>query len=174
MYRILLFVLFLICQFQLAMAQDSTSLLSKDTNIQLIEVKDLRPKNLLDSLAQPENLRHYFFKHEAITKIIERGEALESTRDLPLLKAIQLRNKPRETWKFWTLLSNLLFLALIRLIHIKRFDEIIQSAFDLQADFSQYSDKVGTYVASHTGLFINFIISVSFFISNLLALNHQL
>jgi hypothetical protein len=91
-----------------------------------------------------------------------------------LLKAIQLRNKPRESWKFWTLLINLLFLALIRLIHIKRFDEIVQSAFDLQADFSQYSDKVGTYVASHTGLFINFIVSISFFISNLLAVNNEL
>jgi hypothetical protein len=119
-------------------------------------------------------MRQYFFRNEIVNKIITSTESSESVRDLPLLKAIQLRNKPRESWKFWTLLINLLFLALIRLIHIKRFDEIVQSAFDLQADFSQYSDKVGTYVASHTGLFINFIVSISFFISNLLAVNNEL
>jgi hypothetical protein len=155
-------------------AKDTSIQVVKDTSIKPVLLADLSPKNLLDSLAKPQNMRLYFFRSEGITNTIESTESIETTRDLPLLKAIQLRNKPRETWKFWTLLFNLLFLALIRLIHIKRFDEIVQSAFDLQADFSQYADKAGTYVASHTGLFINFIVAVSFFISNLLALNHEL
>lgn len=164
------------CSFHLVClnAQDTLQTAGLDSSVQMKQEIDLSPQNLLDSLSDANNMRLYFFRHERITNIIESVESLESTRDLPLLKAIQLRKKPREAWKFWVLLLNLLFLALIRLIHIKRFDEIIQSAFNLQADFSQYTDKVGTYVASHTGLFINFIIAVSFFISNLLAINHQL
>jgi hypothetical protein len=171
MFRILFLLLLFSIQVQ---GQDTIALNPIDSNALLLEKQNKQPQNLLDSLANPALMRVYFFPNEAITKPLEKSKSLESTRDLPLLKAIQLRNKPKETWKFWTLLLNLLFLALIRLIHIKRFDEIIQSAFDLQADFSQYTDKVGTYVASHTGLFINFIIAVSFFISNMLALNHQL
>jgi hypothetical protein len=171
MFRILFLLLLFSIQVQ---AQDSVALNPIDSNALLLEKQNKPAQNLLDSLANPALLRIYFFPNESITKPLEKSESLESTRDLPLLKAIQLRNKPKETWKFWTLLLNIIFLALIRLIHIKRFDEIIQSAFDLQADFSQYTDKVGTYVASHTGLFINFIIAVSFFISNLLALNYQL
>ncbi len=175
MFRVIhFFFLFVFCLQGFANAQDTSVFATKDTNNKMAVVLDLSPKNLLDSLHTPNKMRQYFFRNEIVNKIITSTESSESVRDLPLLKAIQLRNKPRESWKFWTLLINLLFLALIRLIHIKRFDEIVQSAFDLQADFSQYSDKVGTYVASHTGLFINFIVSISFFISNLLAVNNEL
>lgn len=171
--RVLIFLLFNL-PFVYLGAQDSIQIVRKDSPIQNTLVVDLNPKNLLDSLANSANVRLYFFRNEGVSNVIESEKSVESNRDLPLLKAIQVRKKPREAWKFWILLLNLLFLALIRLIHIKRFDEIIQSAFNLQADFSQYSDKVGTYVASHTGLFVNFIIAVSFFISNLLSINHQL
>lgn len=155
-------------------AMDTTIQVAKDTSLKIELLENASPKNLLDSMAKPQNMRLYFFRNEGVTNYIESTESTKTTRDLPLLKAIQLRNKPRDTWKFWTLLFNILFLAIIRLIHIKRFDEIVQSAFDLQADFSQYTDKAGTYVASHTGLFVNFIVAVSFFISNLLASNHEL
>lgn len=171
--RALLFLLFNLPLIYLS-AQDSIQMVMIDSPNLNTYLVDLNPKNLLDSLANSANVRLYFFRNEGVSNEIESEKLVESNRDLPLLKAIQLRKKPREAWKFWLLLINLLFLALIRLIYIKRFDEIIQSAFNLQADFSQYTDKVGTYVASHTGLFVNFIIAVSFFISNLLSINHQL
>ncbi|MCG9880462.1 MAG: DUF4271 domain-containing protein [Bacteroidia bacterium] len=171
---LLFFVLIFTMQDMLAKSNDSLQVGSLDSSSTHTASVKLGPQNLLDSMAEPNTLRHYFFLNEQITKIIEPGSNIEQSRDLPLLKAIHVRNKPREAWKFWTILFNLLFLAIIRLIHIKRFDEIISSAFDLQADFSQYADKAGTYVASHTGLFFNFIIATSFFISSLLAQNHQL
>lgn len=174
MLKNILLIAFVFIMYMCYAIKDSSKINTADTTLIPAVQEKKEIKNLLDSLAHPETVRHYFFEHEKINKIIEPNISSEESRDLPLLKAIHLRNKPRESWKFWTILFNLLFLAIIRLIHIKRFDEIISSAFDLQADFSQYADKAGTYVASHTGLFFNFIIATSFFITSLLAENHQL
>jgi hypothetical protein len=128
--RVLIFLLFNLPLVYLS-AQDSIQIARIDSLTLNTPVVDLNPKNLLDSLANSANVRLYFFRNEGVSNVIESEKSVESNRDLHLLKAIQLRKKPREAWKFWILLLNLLFLALIRLIHIKRFDEIIQSAFNL-------------------------------------------
>jgi hypothetical protein len=133
----------------------------------------LVPKNLLDSLALPYTLRHYFFQHENIRGITWVSPSHQESRDLPRLKSIKLRKTTQSHWKFWILFTTILFVALIRLMNVKRFDEIIFSAFDLHADFKSYSDKTGNYFASNVGLFVNFILSLSLFFTTILETNHQ-
>lgn len=151
-------------------ARDSVLML-QDTNLQ---VRVDKPRNLLDSLGQPQTLRLYFFLHENISGNAIRLQNIEDQRDLPRLKAIRLRNPKTDHWKFWILLGTILFLSLIRLINVKRFDEIMRSAFDLQTDYKSFSDKTGNYFVSNLGLFLNFILSLSLYLTNVLEVNHQI
>lgn len=146
-----------------------TVLARTDTNLTIAAHE---PRNLLDSLKHQELLRAFFFIHEQIHGIAIQFKSQDQERDLPRLKAIQLKPIQKDNWKFWILFLTILFLALIRLMNVKRFDEILLSAFDLHADFSKYSDKSGNYFLSNLGLFLNFILSLSLFLTNLFEINH--
>ncbi len=170
-------ILFLLLQVILAGAKDTVLVLqAKDTLIVKVDSanieKEHAPQNLLDSLRHPEMLRKFFFLQEQIHGNVIQFQHPDQVRDLPHLKAIRLRTLHEDNWKFWILLLTILFLALIRLMNVKRFDEILLSAFDLHADFSKYSDKSGNYFMSNLGLFLNFILSLSLFLTNLFEINH--
>jgi hypothetical protein len=170
--------IFIILGFWQLHAQDSIAILNgTDSLVQTVDTldqkKDAELKNILDSLRSPQTLRHYFFLNE---KVMGNGVfygKLEESRDLPQLKAIRLRKENSEPWKFWILLTTILLLALTRLVNVKRFHEILLLAFDMQADYKKYADKTGNYFLSNLGLFINFILSLSLFLTNVLQLNHQ-
>jgi hypothetical protein len=148
------------------------SILNKSDSF--INVSHQFPQNLKDSLAQPELLRNFFFINETISGRAKNQNQVEKARDLPRLKAIKLRKQTTDHWKFWVLLFSVFFLALVRLLNIKRFDEILVSAFDLQTDYKDYSAKTSNYLWSNIGLFINFVISLSLFLTSLFEFNHQL
>ncbi|MBP7512810.1 MAG: DUF4271 domain-containing protein [Bacteroidia bacterium] len=152
-------------------ARDTSSVRTDTTFTQMIEKV---PQNLLDSLGKPNTMRKYFFLNEQISGIAVALKANEIGRDLPRLKAIQLRKTRTDGWKFWTILFAILFLALIRLINIKRFNEILVSGFDLHADYLNYSGKTSNYIWSNMGLFLNFIFSVSLFLVHLFEVNQQI
>jgi hypothetical protein len=152
-------------------ARDTSSVRTDTTFTQMIEKV---PQNLLDSLEKPNTMRKYFFLNEQISGIAVALKANEIGRDLPRLKAIQLRKTRTDGWKFWTILFAILFLALIRLINIKRFNEILVSGFDLHADYLNYSGKTSNYIWSNMGLFLNFIFSVSLFLVHLFEVNQQI
>ncbi|MDZ4668897.1 MAG: DUF4271 domain-containing protein [bacterium] len=149
-----------------------TTLVQTDTLA--ISLEKSLPKNLMDSLAEPSYTRQYFFLNEQIIGNAVMLQSAEDSRDLPRLKAIRLRKISNENWKFWTILSTLLFLALIRLINIKRFNEILLSGIDLHADYQSYTGKTSNYIWSNLGLFLNFIFSVSLFLVHLFELNQQI
>jgi hypothetical protein len=153
------------------LARDTSSVRTDTNNTQMQEKV---PQNILDSLGKPNLMRKYFFLNEHISGIAIALKANEIGRDLPRLKAIQLRKNRNDAWKFWTILFAILFLALIRLINIKRFNEILISGFDLHADYLNYSGKTSNYIWSNMGLFLNFIFSVSLFLVHLFEVNQQI
>lgn len=169
---------FLLLQVMLVSGKDSlqhaqvkdTLLVRTDSSTAVIAKS---PQNLFDSLKHPEMMRNFFFINEQIHGTAIQFHNADQVRDLPRLKAIRLRTMQKDNWKFWILLLTILFLALIRLMNVKRFDEILLSAFDLHADFSKYSDKSGNYFMSNLGLFLNFILSLSLFLTNLFEINHE-
>jgi hypothetical protein len=134
--------------------------------------QNLRPENLLDSLGQPELIRSYFFLHEKIKDRLINIQSQESPRDLPRLKAIHLRKSEKSRWKFWLVLLNILFLALVRLIHIKRFDELMLGGIDTQIDLQALNEKGSNYLVSIGGLFLNFVFAVSVYITAYLESKH--
>lgn len=159
-------------------AQDTNAVLNvADSLVQTIDSIDPnKPRelnNILDSLESNETMRHYFFLNEKIVGNAVFNGNLEESRDLPQLKAIRLRSGKNEPWKFWILITTILLMAATRLMNVKRFDEILLLAFDMQADYRKYADKTANYFLSNLGLFINFILSLSLFLTTLLQLNHQ-
>jgi hypothetical protein len=175
-------ILFAFCFIFLAYAavgEDTLSRPARDTasvrtDTAMTQILEKLPQNLLDSLAKPEYMRKYFFLHEQISGTAVNIQNNEKGRDLPRLKAIQLRKTRAESWKFWTILFTLFFLALIRLINIKRFNEILLSGFDLHADYQNYTGKTSNYIWSNMGLFLNFIFSVALFLVHLFEVNRQI
>jgi hypothetical protein len=159
-------------------AQDSIAVLNvADSLVQTIDSIDPNKpkelKNILDSLQSPETMRHYFFLNEKVVGTAVFTGNLDESRDLPQLKAIRLRSDKNEPWKFWILITTILLLAVTRSLNVKRFDEILLLAIDMQADYTKYADKTANYFLSNLGLFINFILSLSLFLTTLLQLNHQ-
>ncbi|MCF8255853.1 MAG: DUF4271 domain-containing protein [Bacteroidia bacterium] len=139
-------------------------------SIKILKISN--PQNLLDSLGQPELIRPYFFLHEKIKDRLINIQSQESSRDLPRLKAIHLRKSEKSRWKFWLVLLNILFLALVRLIHIKRFDELMVGGFDTQIDLQVLNEKGSNYLVSVGGLFLNYVFAVSVYITTYLESKH--
>ncbi|OYU96297.1 MAG: hypothetical protein CFE21_07825 [Bacteroidetes bacterium B1(2017)] len=167
-------VLFMLCL--ASYGQDSTLKQTPNDSVSRIQdsLENNTPLTFADSLASPVLMRKYFFLNEQISGTAVILKTQEQARDLPRLKAIKIRKLEASHWKFWILLLTVFFLALIRLLNVKRFDEIILSSFDIHADFKGYSDKTGNYLVSNIGLFINFILSLSLFLTTFLELNHQI
>jgi hypothetical protein len=65
-------------------------------------------------------------------------------------------------------------LAFIRLSNIKRFDELLTSAGELQPNLMAYTEKLGNYLFIQISLFLNFLIGISLFWVNYSQQNHLL
>jgi hypothetical protein len=127
-------------------------------------VKFLRSDfSLLDSMRNQQTLRGIVFPYENI-----RGEALTEdiifeSRTLPGVKEIEFRKTRDETWKFWILIGIIFFVSFVRLMNIKRFDEIISSAFEMSFDLKVWQDRSPNYLLTTLAIFIGFIFSSALF-----------
>jgi hypothetical protein len=128
----------------------------------------------LDSLKNEKILRKLFFLNETITGNAIAFEEVGKERSLPGIKMIKHRLPKRDTWKFWVLGLTLVLLAFIRLSNIKRFDELLTSAGELQPNLMAYTEKLGNYLFIQISLFLNFLIGISLFWVNYSQQNHLL
>lgn len=148
----------------LGIAQNDTLPLQQDTSLANNVVIDHRTGSVyLDSLAQGQNMRKLFFLNERIVGEAKSMSKIDLERNLPGIKSIRYRIPGKENWKFWVVASSLLFLSMIRISNPKRFDEQLLSAIDFSIDLKFSSEKTGSYLFNHIGLFVNFIIALSLF-----------
>ncbi|MFY8021339.1 MAG: hypothetical protein ACOVP1_09085, partial [Bacteroidia bacterium] len=101
--------------------------------------------SLLDSFRNYSSLRSIAFPYETIKGMAITEDIKFESRTLPGVKEIEFRKKRDETWKFWVLIAIIFFVASVRLMNIKRFDEIISSAFDMSFDLKVWLEKSPNY-----------------------------
>ena len=119
--------------------------------------------SLLDSFRNYTTLRSIAFPYENIKGLAITEDVKFESRTLPGVKEIVFRKKRDETWKFWILITIIFFVASVRLINIKRFDEIISSAFDMSFDLKVWVEKSPNYIITSLAIFIGFITSSALF-----------
>ena len=162
--RNLFSILFFILWGSASIAQTDTTFIGQDTSIVSNLSTDNRTGSIfLDSLSQGQNMRRLFFINERIVGEAKSISKLDLERNLPGIKSIRYRLPSKENWKFWVVASSLLFLSLIRISNPKRFDEQLLSAIDFSIDLKFSSEKTGSYLFNHIGLFVTFIIALSLF-----------
>lgn len=133
--------------------------LPKDSNS-----KDIVLRNLLDSIGNELLLRGICFPYEKIkwNHINLYQEKLD--REFPRLKAIKIKTRETQYWKFYVFLFLVLMIGIIRLLSIKRFNEVISSTFDLSINIKNYFEKNANHIATAIALFVVSLASLSFFV----------
>jgi hypothetical protein len=104
-------------------------------------------------------------RKDSILRSIAEGfdEIKFERRTLPGVKEIEFRKKRDENWKFWILMAIIFFVASVRLMNLKRFDEIISSAFEMSFDLKVWKDKSPNYLLTSLAIFLGFIASGALF-----------
>ncbi|MDP1726682.1 MAG: DUF4271 domain-containing protein [Bacteroidota bacterium] len=120
--------------------------------------------NILDTLSGIQLLRKIFFLNENIKGIRVAIEEEKLARDFPRLKAIKMRPVKSQNWKFFVLILLIFYIGIIRLVNIKRFDEVLGSAFDLTSVVKNFNEKGSNYLLTSISLFIAFLVSISLFL----------
>lgn len=118
---------------------------------------------LLDSLRKDSILRSIAFPYENLQSAEGLDEIKFESRTLPGVKEIEFRKKRDENWKFWILMAIIFFVASVRLMNLKRFDEIISSAFEMSFDLKVWKDKSPNYLLTSLAIFLGFIASGALF-----------
>jgi hypothetical protein len=118
---------------------------------------------LLDSLRKDSILRSIAFPYENLQSAEGFDEIKFERRTLPGVKEIEFRKKRDENWKFWILMAIIFFVASVRLMNLKRFDEIISSAFEMSFDLKVWKDKSPNYLLTSLAIFLGFIASGALF-----------
>jgi hypothetical protein len=118
---------------------------------------------LLDSLRKDSILRGIAFPYENLKDAEIAEEIKFESRTLPGVKEIEFRKKRDENWKFWILMAIIFFVATVRLINLKRFDEIISSAFEMSFDLKVWKDKSPNYLLTSLAIFLGFVASGALF-----------
>ncbi len=119
---------------------------------------------LLDSLRKDSILRGIAFPYENIKGADLSEEVKFESRTLPGVKEIEFRKKRDENWKFWILMAIIFFVAAVRLMNLKRFDEIISSAFEMSFDLKVWKDKSPNYLITSLAIFLGFVASAALFV----------
>ncbi|GAB1447580.1 MAG: DUF4271 domain-containing protein [Bacteroidia bacterium] len=119
---------------------------------------------LLDSLRKPERMRQFIFPYEAIRHLAPEKVEEFSHRDLPGVKEIGFRKKKDRNWKFFVLAAILIFVAILRLMNIRRFDETLSIAFDTTTDIRIYLERGVDSVITGIGIFIAYLASLALFL----------
>lgn len=118
---------------------------------------------LLDSLRKDSILRSIAFPYENLQSAEGFDEIKFERRTLPGVKEIEFRKKRDENWKFWILMAIIFFVSSVRLMNLKRFDEIISSAFEMSFDLKVWKDKSPNYLLTSLAIFLGFIASGALF-----------
>ncbi len=124
--------------------------------------------NILDTLTGTQLLRKIFFANENIKGIRVAIEEEKLARDFPRLKAIKLRPVKSQNWKFFVLMILIFYIGIIRLVNIKRFDEVLGSTFDLTSVVKDFKEKGSNYLLTSISLFIAFLVSISLFLVSII------
>lgn len=141
--------------------KDTTVLINDSLHTQVNTLP--HTQNILDTLKNQQLLRKIFFLNENIIGIRVAIEEEKLARDFPRLKAIKMRPIKSQNWKFFVLILLIFYIGIIRLVNIKRFDEVLGSAFDLTSVVQNFNEKGSNYLLTSVSLFIAFLVSLSLF-----------
>lgn len=119
---------------------------------------------LLDSLRKPERIRMLLFPNEALKNAAPEEIEKFEQRELPGVKEIGFRKKKDRNWKFFVLAAILVFVSILRLSNIRRFDETLTIAFDTTTDIRIYLERGADSIATGIGIFLAYLASLSLFL----------
>jgi hypothetical protein len=164
--------MFFICALVNINAQNNTVNVLPNDSINNLNIdstiKDSSTFSLLDSLKNEHILLSIFnptIKLSGLSNTIGLTE-LSSQRELPFLKQIKPIYVNNNNWKIWFILSLILYIALIRIVSPRKFEESTFLVFDLffLSSINGLKDAKFSWISVH--LFIIYILSFS------LILNH--
>ncbi|MCF8428794.1 MAG: DUF4271 domain-containing protein [Bacteroidia bacterium] len=132
--------------------------------------------SLLDSLKNERILLSIFnptLKLHGLTNTIGLKE-LSSQRELPFLKQIKPIYVNNNNWKIWFILSLILYIAIIRLISPRKFEEAAFLVFDMffLTTVNGFKDAKFSWISVH--LFIIYILSFSLILNHFFEFNQIL
>ncbi|MBC7382909.1 MAG: DUF4271 domain-containing protein [Bacteroidia bacterium] len=140
-----------------------TTAINRDSVVAIIFTEAGRMPNILDSISDTGQMRKVFFLNENINGYRVSMEEEKRTRDLPRLKAIKDRPVKTQSWKFWVMMLVIFYIGIVRLVNVKRFDEVLLAAFDQHTILRNFTEKGSNYLLTAVALFVAFIVSFALF-----------
>ncbi len=127
---------------------------------------------LIDTIRNDSLLIVVFKPYLSIKNSFSEKSFVKIKRSLPTIKEIKFRVIDENTWKFWVLISIILYISFIRIINSNNFNVFILSVFNLKLSEKIWDEQRSFFGFVILQLFAIYIFIAAIFITNWLQLKH--